>query len=133
MELKDFYRQQFIRLSQEFEPDWEERSLHQRGYRWLKHNTKREETFQIIALDTEPLYFMYNIRLSTDYIQTNIVQVVNQFDSYYELSVHTFHDKILLCAIITDERLDQSILSFTAMARGEMIDILDSLIDQEGG
>jgi hypothetical protein len=57
---------------------------------------------------------------------------VNQYESAYELSVHFFHRKILLCAIINVDRLDQSILSFINCARGEMIDIQDSLIYQEG-
>ncbi|KRE98416.1 hypothetical protein ASG89_05250 [Paenibacillus sp. Soil766] len=129
MNLIHYYREQFIELKSQFEPNWEEDPLYKFGYRWnaITKNMYKE-FFLITQMQDEPLCLMYVIELPEKYKKTNISEVVKNVSSSYELSMYYNSEKILLASCISIENLQQTSLGFLNQARGEIIDLVFSAI-----
>ncbi|GGA08906.1 hypothetical protein GCM10008018_63170 [Paenibacillus marchantiophytorum] len=129
MNLKHYYRQQFLELITQFEHHWEEDPLYHYGFRWHSEtNSSYKEIFQISQFPDETLYMIYTIELPDTYKRTNIHDVVRSASSPYELSMYYFADKILLSACVCIDFLQQTSLGFLNQARGELIDLVFSAI-----
>ncbi|NQX68987.1 hypothetical protein HQN90_22930 [Paenibacillus alba] len=129
MDLKHYYRQQFLELIEQFEHHWEEDLLYQYGFRWNSYaNSTYKEIFQITHFRDESLYMIYTIELPESYKKTNMSDVVKNSSSTYELSMYYLSDKILLSACVSIEHLQQTSLGFLNQARGELIDLVFSAI-----
>ncbi|MGG1554792.1 hypothetical protein [Paenibacillus ferrarius] len=129
MNLIAYYRQQFIELSDQFEPHWKEERDYQFGFRWTStaHSTYRE-FFQLTQFPQEPIYLIYAILLPESFKHTNIGDAVKSLSSPYEMSIYYVRDKLLLTACISTEQLQQTSLGFLNQARGEIIDVVFSAI-----
>ncbi|MEC0232116.1 hypothetical protein [Paenibacillus alba] len=129
MDLKHYYRQQFLELIEQFEHHWEEDLLYHYGFRWNSYaNSTYKEIFQITHFRDESLYMIYTIELPESYKKTNMSDVVKNSSSTYELSMYYLSDKILLSACVSIELLQQTSLGFLNQARGELIDLVFSAI-----
>ncbi|CAN7616502.1 hypothetical protein LJR153_004624 [Paenibacillus sp. LjRoot153] len=129
MNLIDYYREQFLELKSQFEPNWEEDPFYQFGFRWNAFTTNRyKEFFQLTQIQGEPLYLMYAIELPEKYKNTNISEVVKSASSSYELTMYYFSEKILLTSCVSIDNLQQTSLGFLNQARGEIIDLVFSAI-----
>ena len=129
MNLIHYYREQFLELISQFEPNWEEEPFYKFGFRWNSFTTTmHKEFFQMTQIQSEPLYLMYAIELPEKYKNTNISEVVKNVSSSYELSMYFFSDKILLTSCVSIDNLQQTSLGFLNQARGEIIDLVFSAI-----
>ncbi|WP_261304692.1 hypothetical protein [Paenibacillus andongensis] len=129
MNLIHYYRQQFLELISQFEPNWEEDRTYRFGFRWNSYaKSSFKEIFQMTHFPSEPLYLVYAIELSEKYKKTNISDVVKNASSSYELSLYLFSDKILLTSCVSIESLQQTTLGYVNQARGEFIDLVFSAI-----
>ncbi|MDR6549204.1 hypothetical protein [Paenibacillus qinlingensis] len=129
MNLIQYYREQFLELVSQFEPNWEEEPFFKFGYRWNAMTSNLyKEFFQISQMKGEHMYLMYAIELPEIYKNTNIVEVVKNVSSSYELSMYMFSNKILLSSCVSIENLQQTTLGFLNQARGEIIDLVFSAI-----
>ncbi|NQX58675.1 hypothetical protein [Paenibacillus qinlingensis] len=134
MNLIHYYREQFLELKSQFEPNWEEEPFYQFGYRWNAFTANMyKEFFQMTQMQNEPLCLMYAIELPEIYKNTNISEVVKRVSSSYELSMYVFSEKILLTSCISIENLQQTSLGFLNQARGEIIDLVFSAIQLNKG
>lgn len=129
MNLMHYYRQQFLELISQFEPNWEEDHNYRFGFRWNSYaKSSFKEIFQMTQFPSEPLYLVYAIELPEKYKKTNISEVVKNVSSSYELSLYLFSDKMLLSSCVSIENLQQTKLGFVNQARGEIIDLVFSAI-----
>jgi hypothetical protein len=129
MNLIHYYRQQFLELISQFEPNWEEDRHYRFGFRWNTYaKSSFKEFFQMTQFPSEPLYLVYAIELPERYKKMNISEVVKNASSSYELSLFLFSDKILLSSCVSIESLQQTTLGYVNQARGEIIDLVFSAI-----
>ncbi|MGG1552283.1 hypothetical protein [Paenibacillus ferrarius] len=131
MSLIHFYREQFLELSAQFEPVWEEELFYNFGYRWFSHtHSGIKESFQMSGGKREALHVMYAIELPNWYKRTNLCDEIKNIKSPYEVSLYMLMDKILITSSASFEHLQITSLGFVNQARAEIIDLVFSAIEK---
>jgi hypothetical protein len=130
LKLVQFYRELFLEAVREYEPVWKEEQDVMFGYRWHKNDYPLTEQFQITDAYPSSPVLMYSMVLPESYLQTTIYEEIKGNCSPFDLSIVILNRKLWLNAALHSDHLQSSLMGFLHQARGELMNILDCIIQR---